>query len=94
MNNLTKRVAWVLAVLFGLFVFMLGIWAVDIGVSAMSAGDRVVNGWWTRDPVQHYHIGLYLLAASGLFLSFSSIIAVHVNLSGFEKSNSRGEKAE
>ncbi|MFP4006365.1 MAG: hypothetical protein ACLFUR_06640 [Candidatus Hadarchaeia archaeon] len=94
MNNLTKRVAWVLAVLFGLFVFMLGIWAVDIGVSAMSAGGRVVNGWWTRDPVQHYHIGLYLLAASGLFLSFSSIIAVHVDLMGFEETRNGVEEAE
>ncbi len=41
--------------------FVLGLWCIDVGVAGMIAGKGMItNGWWTRTPVQQYHIGLIL----------------------------------
>ena len=52
-----------------------GLWCIDISVSAMvlkanGVEDIVVtNGWWIRDPVKQYHIGLWMAEVSSLVLA-------------------------
>ena len=39
--------------------FMAGLWAVDIGASALATGVLAVEGFsFIRTPSQHYHLGL------------------------------------
>jgi len=65
-------------IILGLFFVMLGLWAIDIGVSGMISGFSVTNGWdWgTRTPVQQYHIGLWLVGIGTLLSVMSSIFGI------------------
>jgi len=62
---------------------ILGLWAIDISVAAMTVAQTtglkvtVTSGWWTRDPLLHYHIGIYLVQISSTILA---IIAIHESL--------------
>ncbi len=63
--------------LFGIVLAMAGLWTIDIGVSAQVVPNVVTtNGWWVRDGVQTYHLGLYLTIAGNTLLGFSCICAV------------------
>jgi len=70
-----KESTWVLLVVFLTIIFVISLWTIDISVSAMGwvSGGRVGNGFWTRDPVQSYHLGLWF--AIGAWFSLS-IVAV------------------
>jgi hypothetical protein len=59
-----------------IFLFMLGIWAVDIGASAMLSGGSVVYLFGTRTAVEHYHIGLVLSQLSFFTLSLLFIFYI------------------
>jgi len=60
-------------------LIMLGLWTIDISVSAMaiskSTGNQVLvtSGWWTRSPILQYHIGLYIIQCSALVLAAIAI---------------------
>ena len=70
--------------LVGFSLVMLGIWTVDVSVSGMltqaqlekhgiHAEGVATSGWWQRDLMTQYHIGLYLIIAGSLFLISASI---------------------
>lgn len=65
-----NKYKWVAVLIFLTFAFTLGLWAVDIGASGMSAGARVVGGFGTRSPAQHYHLGLLICSVSFLATVF------------------------
>jgi len=51
---------------------MLGIWAVDIGASAMTIDDGyIITLVGDRNPVDHYHWGLWLSQMSFVSLTIS-----------------------
>jgi hypothetical protein len=54
----------------------IGIWSVDIGVSGMRIGRETTSGYWDRDSIQQYHLGLYLIEISTLLLVSLIIFAV------------------
>jgi NADH:ubiquinone oxidoreductase subunit 3 (subunit A) len=74
------QIFYLLFLFLGIFFVMLGIWAIDIGVSGMvlnaqySLNIVATNGWWSRDPCVQYHIGLY-------FVMFGIIITILVAIS-------------
>ena len=71
-----KRFNWVAVVIFLVFVFMGGVWTVDVSVSAMLIGNTVMtNGWFFREPMQSYHEGLYMAIVSTFAMS---LILIHV----------------
>lgn len=56
---------------------MIGIWTIDISVSAQSLCDPdiiMTNGWWARDPIQQYHLGLYLTILASFMLIMASFL--------------------
>lgn len=58
-----------------MFMFMTGIWAVDISVGAMlTTNAEMTNGFWTRDPMVHYHLGLYIM-----IITFSCLMLLLIN---------------
>jgi len=67
--------SWILVVIFLTMVFLVALWSIDVSVSAMgwAIGGKVGNGFWTRDPVQSYHLSLWLAIGSWFSLS---VIAV------------------
>lgn len=71
-----KRTSWVLVTIFLLFAACIGWWSLDIGTSAMVASARTgaevkgTNGFWTRNPIQQYHLGLLVSILSTLGLAF------------------------
>ena len=73
-----RQISVLTAVILGLFFVMLGLWAIDIGVSGMMNGFSVTNGWdWgTRTPIQQYHIGLWLVGIGTLLSVVSSIFGI------------------
>jgi hypothetical protein len=58
-----------------------GLWAIDIGASGMIIEAKygvpmpVSNGFWGRDSMQQYHIGLWLIGLSS-FMLIIIVIAV------------------
>lgn len=62
-----------------IMVVMVGLWAIDIGASAMilnsgmdlNGGAEIIvgNGWHFREPFQQYHMGIYLTLAGMLLLA-------------------------
>lgn len=54
------------------FVFMIGIWAIDIGTSAIGLEHiipvKVVTLLDERDPADHYHIGLVMAMLAFVFV--------------------------
>jgi len=73
---------WILIVIVLVAFIILSLWCIDISVSAMitarvnpNVEAIVTNGWYKRDAMQAYHIGLYGVFISSLILSF---IAVHM----------------
>lgn len=52
-------------IVFLIFIFMEGLWAIDIGVTGMSMKNgKVVTLFGTRNPDAQYHIGLTLCKMS------------------------------
>lgn len=71
-----KRSNWVAVLIFLIFVFMGGVWTVDVSVSAMLVGNTVMtNGWFFREPMQSYHAGLYMTIASAFAMS---LVLIHL----------------
>ena len=72
------QITVLIIIILGLFFVMLGLWAIDIGVSGMMNGFSVTNGWdWgTRTPIQQYHIGLWLVGIGTLLSVVSSIFGI------------------
>ena len=72
------QITVLIIIILGLFFVMLGLWAIDIGVSGMVSGFSVTNGWdWgTRTPIQQYHIGLWLVGIGTLLSVVSSIFGM------------------
>lgn len=62
--------SWMAVLVFLTIVFMVSLWTIDVSVSAMnvSAGvfgeAKLTNGFWIREPVKMYHMGLWLAVAS------------------------------
>jgi len=59
-----------------------GAWAVDISVSAMvmslKTGEQIIltSGWWNREPILQYHIGLYLIYISSLIIALIAMYEI------------------
>jgi len=59
-----------------------GAWAIDISVSAMVISLKteepilVTSGWWNRDPVLQYHIGLYMVYLSSLIIALIAMYEI------------------
>lgn len=75
---------------------MMGLWAVDIGVSGMVINAQhpnlnvmAINGWFVREPVQQYHIGLWLIGIGMIIIINISILSI-VYLGG--RKNEENEK--
>lgn len=41
------------------FTFMMGIWCIDVSVSALNMGGVLTNGWRVMDPTLMYHFAVY-----------------------------------
>lgn len=66
-----------------IFFIVSGLWAIDIGASGMalkSSGIQVYasNGWWVREPIQQYHIGLWLVGIFSLIQCLLIVLALFV----------------
>jgi len=57
---------------------MLGIWAIDIGITGMANNLQATNGWWIRDACQQYHIGLFLVGIGTLCLTMLVISLIMI----------------
>ena len=73
-----KNVQFLIGVflIFSIIFGMTGLWAIDIGASAMLIEEKygestVTNGWWNRKPVRHYHIGLWFV---GICITILSVL--------------------
>jgi len=75
-NQALIKFSFLLILVICLVMFDLGMWCVDIGVSGMMLGKPVESGFWTRDPKQEYHIGLWLLGVGSVLLALMLAIAV------------------
>lgn len=59
-----------------------GLWAIDIGASGMTLEAKygidmpVSNGFWGRDSIQQYHIGLWLVGLSSFILTIIVIAVI------------------
>lgn len=60
----------------GLSFGFMGLWAIDIGASAMSVGAETANGWFGREGIQQFHIGLWLCYASMMILAGVSLFSM------------------
>jgi len=79
---------WSMLVL--VFLFVGGLWAIDIGASFMNARDPVVKGLiFERTPSDHYHIGLLISELSFFILS---MFYVHELLKGGVKNGNIQEE--
>lgn len=54
------------------FVLISGLWAIDVSVGAIDSGCGLTNGWYWKEPVKVYHLGLFLVMLSGLLLAVLS----------------------
>jgi len=68
----------ILVVILDSFIF-LGAWAVDVSVTCLLLESNgidtyITNGWWIRNPTQHYHIGLLMILISSILLAIIAII--------------------
>lgn len=59
---------------------MIALWDIDIALSALLNGDYLTNGFYTKDPMQAYHMGLYL--AIFIFVILTGIALYHIKLDG------------
>ncbi|RKX50046.1 MAG: hypothetical protein DRP38_01810 [Thermotogae bacterium] len=73
-----RQITVLAVIILGFFFVMMGLWAIDIGVSGMVSGFSVTNGWdWgTRTAVQQYHIGLWLVGIGTLLSVMSSLFSI------------------
>lgn len=84
------------SIIFMSFMFiMLGVWAIDIGVSGIAINAQhpnldiiATNGWWTRQPVQQYHIGLWLVGI-GVIIIINICIVFIIYMGGIENENEK-----
>lgn len=62
--------SWIAVLIFLTIVFMVALWTVDVSVSAMNVSSglsgeaKLTNGFWVREPVKMYHLGLWMAVAS------------------------------
>ena len=74
----------VIMLLVGFSLILIGVWTVDVSISGMltqaqlekigiHAEGVATSGWWQRDLMLQYHIGLYLIIFGSLFLVTASI---------------------
>ena len=54
----------------------LGMWAIDIGVSGMVNDLPCTNGFFTRDSIQQYHIGLWMVGISSVLMTMILICTI------------------
>lgn len=59
------------------FCFMIGVWTIDISVSAMNMNAIVTSGWFDRNPTLQYHLGLYLTIISFLLVVFVNLCQIY-----------------
>src|SRR4030042_3502774 len=65
-------------------IAVIGLWAIDIGASGMVIESKygiditATNGYWAREPIQQYHIGLWLVGVSITVLSSFVILCFMV----------------
>lgn len=72
-----------LIVIIGITITMSGLWAIDIGASGMvlhaqnGMNVMISNGWWVREPIKQYHIGLWLVFYGMVTLFLVNIYAIY-----------------
>jgi len=63
-----------------------GLWTIDISVSAIQISSmtplqvEVTSGWWVRDPVLQYHIGLYIVQIAALIMAAITFYEITNNI--------------
>lgn len=62
----------------GIFMSIVGFWAIDISISAQVVGAMLTNGFWIRDPVQGYHMGLWLAMLGMFVLAVSAVMSAMI----------------
>jgi len=74
---LEKKGNRIAILIFFVFLFLMSLWCIDISLSAlMLENGNVTNGFYIRDPMLAYHIGLYtaILSLFGFAMFFVHII--------------------
>ena len=61
-----------------IFIFCIGLWTIDIGVSGIVTGNNVTTLVGIRSPADQYHIGLLICISSFLFLTFLTIKLLNI----------------
>lgn len=65
-----------LIIFFIVSVGLIGAWTMDVGVSGIGAGNANVvlsNGFWSINPAQGYHLGLFMVLGSLFGLALVSL---------------------
>jgi len=65
---------WIAIVVFIVILQMLSFWCIDISVSALISGGKVVSAFMSMSPDVSYHLGVYLSIGNFAFLL---LITVH-----------------
>ena len=77
-----REAIYVILLVLAVFFSMSGLWAIDVAVGAMNTqGAAMTNGWWVRDPIQHYHLGLYTIGLTIVGMAFLMIHIIHREVS-------------
>ena len=67
MKKTTRNQKFALITMVLIFFFMLGMWTIDVSVSAsisgLQTGSKFVmtNGFWELNPILTYHVGIYIV---------------------------------
>jgi len=64
---------WIIIVIFCVVLQLLCFWCIDVSISALIIGGKVVNAFTSLEPSITYHIGVYLSILNFIFLSFVAI---------------------
>lgn len=60
-----------------IFLITTGIWIIDISLAALLNDLVLTNGFAINDPMQMYHIGLYLCGGVSVLMAVGMIIVVN-----------------
>ncbi|KXB07903.1 hypothetical protein AKJ58_01505 [candidate division MSBL1 archaeon SCGC-AAA385D11] len=65
----TEYVVPAVVVIVLISLLFMGLWAIDISLSAAMMGARLTNGFITRNPIQMLHMGYYAVIGASVGLA-------------------------
>ena len=62
---MSERIAGAVLLVLGI----IGLWIMDVAAIHIQTGQVLSNGFWTTDPAQGFHVGLFLtfVALAGMY---------------------------